>query len=77
MYLIFTPSDHEFRDNLLAIREYRLDNRKFTKDFTVCLESGKLVEAKTAYVKGDGKTFEYDGIRVDLDKIINVTYKLG
>ena len=70
------PTDREFRHNLTALKDWRLHNKQFDKAFEVKLDDGRHYAAKNAYVKGDGKTFEFDGIRIPVEKIVRVTYYL-
>lgn len=80
-YLTFNAQDRHFKDNLQAIREHRLAALDFGLAFEVVwtMPGGELkaTAAKSAYVKGDRVTFEFDGRRIELERVTGVRYFLG
>lgn len=74
-YLTLLPSDPNFKDNLLAIRETRIANRATGLDFEVTIK-GKITAARYAYVGSDG-FFHMEARCVDVDCVEKVLYNLG
>ncbi len=73
--LTFLASDPDFQQNLSYMRNWRIDNHLFANDCTVIVD-GRARDCSTCFVRPDPKFFEFDGHRVEIERVSRVEYRL-